>query len=66
MTEEEKLRARVANLETIVHAQWAILRDLQPPGAQDAVGWLMMDHFNAMLSLDGRPCTEFIRPGRDG
>ena len=51
LKEQATLRARVGNLEVALHAMWAMLRDLQPPSTQDAIGRMMQDHFEAMKDM---------------
>jgi len=41
------LHARIHNLEVALHGMWAMLKDLQPPGTQEDVERLMVEHFNA-------------------
>ncbi len=50
--ELQRLRARVGNLEVALHAMWGMLRDLQPPGTQEAIDRMLQAHFEAMKDMD--------------
>ena len=50
-SEQQRLLARVANLEVALHGMWAMLQDLQPPATQEAIGSMMSEHFEAMRDM---------------
>ena len=57
MTEQEKLKARLANTEKALFALATVLQDIQPPYVQESMARIMGDYFDANTSLgfDARP-----------
>ena len=53
------LEARISNLELALHAMWAALRDLQPPGTQHDIDRMMRQHFAASTVLGGFDSVQF-------
>lgn len=56
-----RLRARVANLEMVLHGMWAMLKDLQPPAAQYGIDSMMSEHFDAMCDMGVESGATFER-----
>lgn len=51
MTKEEKLEARLINLETAFMAYSALTIDLLPPGAQQSTHNMIKDLFDSAITL---------------
>ena len=51
MGKEEALERRLENAEMALQGLWALLRDLQPPGAQDAGERMMCEFFEKSRTL---------------
>lgn len=53
VTEEEKIKARLANVEMALIGLWDAVRELMPPEVQADCGEMMQDFFNSSDELGG-------------
>ena len=59
MTENEKLKARLANTEKALCALATVISDCSPDKVQNDIDIIMCDYFDANTSLVFMPSSEF-------